>query len=174
MDETVCCVARPDEAFPRSNCSPGVGPLAGRFRRQRYRNHMFGGGDAAPPEPAAKRAAEDWEGRAGSRRWCERTRDRRRRNAGGSWGGFERGCSGNPRAEATSSSGPTGAIKVMVATKPVDFHKGAEGLAALIGEAIAGSVFGRAYVFRANRADRTKPAYFEGTGMHVRQSAGGW
>ena len=26
--------------------------------------------------------------------------------------------------------GPTGAVKVMVATKPVDFRKGAEGLAA--------------------------------------------
>ena len=28
--------------------------------------------------------------------------------------------------------GPTGAVKVMVATKPVDFRKGAEGLAALV------------------------------------------
>lgn len=30
--------------------------------------------------------------------------------------------------------GPTGAVKVMVATKPVDFRKGAEGLAALVRE----------------------------------------
>jgi transposase len=28
--------------------------------------------------------------------------------------------------------GPTGAVRVMVATKPVDFRKGAEGLAALV------------------------------------------
>ena len=30
--------------------------------------------------------------------------------------------------------GPTGAVRVMVATKPVDFRKGAEGLAALVRE----------------------------------------
>jgi len=30
--------------------------------------------------------------------------------------------------------GPTGAVKVMVATRPVDFRKGAEGLAALVRE----------------------------------------
>ncbi|RVP45351.1 hypothetical protein CN079_32305 [Sinorhizobium medicae] len=28
--------------------------------------------------------------------------------------------------------GPSGAVKVMVATRPVDFRKGAEGLAALV------------------------------------------
>jgi transposase len=28
--------------------------------------------------------------------------------------------------------GPTGAVRVMVATRPVDFRKGAEGLAALV------------------------------------------
>ena len=28
--------------------------------------------------------------------------------------------------------GPSGAVKVMIATKPVDFRKGAEGLAALV------------------------------------------
>jgi hypothetical protein len=28
--------------------------------------------------------------------------------------------------------GPTGAVRVMMATKPVDFRKGAEGLAALV------------------------------------------
>jgi transposase len=32
--------------------------------------------------------------------------------------------------------GPTGAVKVLVATKPVDFRKGAEGLAALVREQI--------------------------------------
>ncbi len=30
--------------------------------------------------------------------------------------------------------GPTGVVRVMVATKPVDFRKGAEGLAALVRE----------------------------------------
>ncbi len=30
--------------------------------------------------------------------------------------------------------GPTGAVRVMVATRPVDFRKGAEGLAGLVRE----------------------------------------
>lgn len=33
--------------------------------------------------------------------------------------------------------GPTGAVRAMVATKPVDFRKGAEGLAALVRETMA-------------------------------------
>lgn len=40
--------------------------------------------------------------------------------------------------------GPTGTVRVLVATKPVDFRKGAEGLAALVREDMkAGSVLGR-------------------------------
>ncbi|ODA93215.1 transposase [Mesorhizobium sp. SEMIA 3007] len=45
--------------------------------------------------------------------------------------------------------GPTGAVKVMVATKPVDFRKGAEGLAALVRETMGTDPFlciGRVYV----------------------------
>ena len=33
--------------------------------------------------------------------------------------------------------GPSGNVRVLVATKPVDFRKGADGLAALVREAIA-------------------------------------
>jgi transposase len=45
----------------------------------------------------------------------------------------------------------------MVATKPVDFRKGAEGLAALVREAMGSDPFsGAVYVFRAKRADRVK------------------
>lgn len=48
--------------------------------------------------------------------------------------------------------GPTGAVKVMVATKPVDFRKGAEGLAALVRETMGADPFsGVVYVFRAKR-----------------------
>jgi len=48
---------------------------------------------------------------------------------------------------------PTGAVKVMVATKPVDFRKGAEGLAALVRETMRADPFsGAIYVFRAKRA----------------------
>ncbi|WP_074471725.1 IS66 family insertion sequence element accessory protein TnpB [Bosea sp. BIWAKO-01] len=54
----------------------------------------------------------------------------------------------------------------MVATKPVDFRKGAEGLAALVRESIsADPLSGAVYVFRARRADRIKLVYFDGTGV---------
>lgn len=54
----------------------------------------------------------------------------------------------------------------MVATKPVDFRKGAEGLAALVRETMGADPFsGAVYVFRARRADRVKLVYFDGTGV---------
>ena len=53
--------------------------------------------------------------------------------------------------------GPTGTVRVMMATKPVDFRKGAEGLAALVRETMKSDPFsGAVYVFRAKRADRVK------------------
>ena len=62
--------------------------------------------------------------------------------------------------------GPTGAVKVMVATKPVDFRKGAEGLAALVREQMHTDPFsGVVYVFRAKRADRIKLIFWDGTGL---------
>ena len=54
----------------------------------------------------------------------------------------------------------------MVATRPVDFRKGAEGLAALVREAMQADPFdGSIYVFRAKRADRIKLVYWDGTGV---------
>lgn len=62
--------------------------------------------------------------------------------------------------------GPTGAVRVMVATKPVDFRKGAEGLAALVREEMKADPFsGAVYVFRAKRADRVKLIFWDGTGV---------
>lgn len=62
--------------------------------------------------------------------------------------------------------GPTGAVRVMVATSPVDFRKGAEGLAALVRETMIADPFsGAVYVFRAKRADRVKLIYWDGTGL---------
>jgi transposase len=62
--------------------------------------------------------------------------------------------------------GPTGAIRVMVASRPVDFRKGAEGLAALVREAMHADPFsGAVYVFRAKRADRVKLVFWDGTGV---------
>jgi Transposase IS66 family/IS66 Orf2 like protein len=62
--------------------------------------------------------------------------------------------------------GPTGTVRVMVATRPVDFRKGAEGLAALAREMIQADPFnGSIYVFRAKRADRVKMVFWDGTSV---------
>jgi len=62
--------------------------------------------------------------------------------------------------------GPTGAVRVMVATRPVDFRKGADGLAALVRETMGADPFsGAVYVFRAKRADRVKLVFWDGTGV---------
>lgn len=54
-------------------------------------------------------------------------------------------------------NGPTGALRVMVATKPVDFRNGTEGLAALMRETMQSYPFkGAIYVFRAKSVDRIK------------------
>ena len=66
--------------------------------------------------------------------------------------------------------GPTGAVRVMVATKPVDFRKGADGLAALVRESLAADPFsGAVYVFRAKRADRIKLVFWDGTGLFAKR-----
>jgi transposase len=54
----------------------------------------------------------------------------------------------------------------MVATKPVDFRKGMEGLATLVRESMGADPFsGAVYVFRAKRADRIKLVFWDGTGL---------
>jgi transposase len=80
--------------------------------------------------------------------------------------GSEDGCGRDPGAEGRHVIGPTGAVRVMVATKPVDFRKGAEGLAALVREEMKTDPFsGAVYVFRAKRADRVKLIFWDGTGV---------
>lgn len=57
-------------------------------------------------------------------------------------------------------------VRVLVATKPVDFRRGAESLAALaktMGHDIA--VPGTVVVFRAKRADRVKIIAWDGSGL---------
>ncbi|MDE5464947.1 MULTISPECIES: IS66 family insertion sequence element accessory protein TnpB [unclassified Bradyrhizobium] len=62
--------------------------------------------------------------------------------------------------------GPSGTVRVMVATKPVDFRKGMEGLAILGREHMQADPFsGAVYVFRAKRADRIKLIFWDGTGL---------
>lgn len=62
--------------------------------------------------------------------------------------------------------GPTGAVRVMVATRPVDFRKGIDGLTSLVREAMSADPFdGAIYVFRAKRTDRIKLVFWDGTGV---------
>jgi transposase len=62
--------------------------------------------------------------------------------------------------------GPSGTVRVLVATKPVDFRKGADGLAALVRDTMGADPFsGTVYVFRAKRADRVKLVFWDGTGV---------
>jgi transposase len=57
-------------------------------------------------------------------------------------------------------------VRVLVATKPVDFRKGMDGLAAHVQEAFKTDPFsGVIYVFRPKRADRVKLLFWDGTGL---------
>src|SRR5215468_6209920 len=61
---------------------------------------------------------------------------------------------------------PSGAVRVLVVTRPVDFRKGMDGLAALVRESLGADPFsGVVYVFRAKRADRVKLLVWDGTGL---------
>ncbi len=55
---------------------------------------------------------------------------------------------------------------MLVATRPVDFRKGAEGLAALAKEVLGQDPYsGTVIVFRARRADRVKVIAWDGSGL---------
>lgn len=75
---------------------------------------------------------------------------------------------------------PSQSVRIFVATKPVDFRKGHDGLAALVQSHLHMQPFdGAIYVFRAKRADRLKLIYWDGTGLvmaykRLEQSAFTW
>jgi transposase len=61
---------------------------------------------------------------------------------------------------------PSGAVRVVLATRPVDFRKGMDGLAALVRESLGSDPFGGVvYVFRSKRADRLKLLLWDGSGL---------
>ena len=61
---------------------------------------------------------------------------------------------------------PGPGVRVLVATKPVDFRKGHDGLASLVQSHLRQKPFdGAVYVFRAKRADRIKLLYWDGSGL---------
>lgn len=62
--------------------------------------------------------------------------------------------------------GPGSDARVMVATAPVDFRKGADSLATLVKAQYGADPFsGVVYVFRAKKADRVKLVWWDGTGL---------
>jgi transposase len=60
---------------------------------------------------------------------------------------------------------PSGA-RILLATRPVDFRKGAHSLAALAAEVLGADPFsGVVLVFRSRRADRVKVLVWDGSGL---------
>lgn len=59
-----------------------------------------------------------------------------------------------------------GGVRVYVATRPIDFRKGHDGLAAVVQETLGLDPFcGTVFVFRSKRADRIKVLVWDGTGL---------
>ena len=57
-------------------------------------------------------------------------------------------------------------MRVLVATQPVDFRRGADGLVALVRETLGQDPFaGTVFVFRSKRADRVKIVTWDGSGL---------
>jgi transposase len=61
---------------------------------------------------------------------------------------------------------PDAHLKVYVATRPIDFREGHDGLAAAVQEMIGEDPFsGAVFVFRSKRADRLKVLVWDRTGL---------
>lgn len=61
---------------------------------------------------------------------------------------------------------PSHRVRIVVATKPVDFRKGHDGLATLVQNELGKMPFtGTVFVFRSKRADRLKLLYWDGSGL---------
>jgi len=61
---------------------------------------------------------------------------------------------------------PSNRVRIFVATEPVDFRKGHNGLAALVQNHLHKDPFtGTVYVFRSKRADRLKLLYWDDSGL---------
>ena len=61
---------------------------------------------------------------------------------------------------------PDAHLKIYVATRPIDFRKGHDGLAAAVAEMIGEDPFsGAVFVFRSKRADRLKVLVWDRTGL---------
>ena len=95
-------------------------------------------------------------------------RDRARRGRGSRWtwnrsGDADEGAAGGEGRDVILV--PAG-VRVLVATKPVDFRRGADSLAALAKDELQRDPFsGTILVFRSKRADRLKILAWDGSGL---------
>ncbi|MCQ0093661.1 IS66 family insertion sequence element accessory protein TnpB [Roseovarius sp. M141] len=61
---------------------------------------------------------------------------------------------------------PSHRVRILMATQPVDFRKGHDGLAALVQSILQEDAFtGTVFVFRAKRVDRLKILLRDGAGL---------
>ena len=61
---------------------------------------------------------------------------------------------------------PAAGVRILIATQPIDFRKGADGLAAMAQHVLGEDPFsGTVIVFRARRGDRVKLLVWDGTGL---------
>lgn len=57
-------------------------------------------------------------------------------------------------------------LRVMVASRPVDFRRGMDGLAALVTQVLLADPFaGDVFIFRSKRTDRLKLIFWDGSGL---------
>ena len=62
--------------------------------------------------------------------------------------------------------GLRGEVRVLVASRPIDFRRGVHGLVALVAQALNGDPWcGDIFVFRSKRKDRIKLIVWDGSGM---------
>jgi transposase len=56
-------------------------------------------------------------------------------------------------------------VKVFLASHPIDFRKGMDGILSLVRDSGSNPFDGALYVFRAKRADRIKIVFWDGSGV---------
>jgi len=62
--------------------------------------------------------------------------------------------------------GLRGDLKVLVASRPIDFRRGVHGLVAMVAQALGADPYcGDVFVFRSKRKDRVKLVVWDGTGI---------
>jgi transposase len=64
------------------------------------------------------------------------------------------------------SGTPSAGVRVLIATRPVGFRRGADGLAATVQSVLRQDPFsGTIFLFRSKRADRVKMLVYDGAGL---------